>query len=255
MIATVRRPVVLVLLALALFALVLPAHAGEVRVAVASNFAAPMQQIAAAFERDTGHKALLAFGATGKFYAQIRNGAPFDVFLAADAKAPAKLEEEGLALRGSCFTYGIGRLVLWSAQPGFVDAHGDVLKRSNFRHLAVASPKTAPYGAAALEVLKRLGLADVLREKLVTGENIAQTYQFVASGNAELGFVALSQVAADGTIGRGSAWVVPPQFHTPIRQDGVILARARDNAAAHALRDYLAGDEAAAIVRAYGYDR
>ena len=250
MIATLRR-----LAALVLLAIVLPAHAGEVQVAVASNFTAPMQQIAAAFERDTGHKALLAFGATGKFYAQIKNGAPFDVFLAADAKAPAKLEEEGLAVRGSRFTYGIGRLVLWSAQPGFVDAHGDVLKRSNFRHLAVASPKTAPYGAAALEVLNRLGLADVLREKLVTGENIAQAYQFVASGNAELGFVALSQVTADGTPGRGSAWVVPPQFHTPIRQDGVILAPARGNHPARALREYNEGDQAPANVRAYGYAR
>ena len=231
----------------------LPASAAEVRVAVASNFVAPMRKIAAGFERATGHKVLLASGATGKFYAQIRNGAPFDVLLAADATTPARLIEEGRAVAASRCTYAIGKLVLWSPRPGYVDGQGEVLVKGDFRHLAVASPKTAPYGAAALDVLERLGFADRLRTKLVTGENIAQTYQFVASGNAELGFVALSQVMADGKLAGGSTWIVPPELYREIRQDAVVLAGARDEAAARALLDYLRGDAAAAILRAHGY--
>ena len=230
-------------------------HAAEVQVAVAANFTAPMKEIAAAFERDTGHRALLAFGATGKFYAQIKNGAPFEVFLAADAKTPAKLEDEGAAVAGSRFTYAIGKLVLWSAQPGYVDERGEVLAKGAFRHLAIANPKTAPYGAAAMEVLRRLGLAESLADRLVTGENIAQAYQFVASGNAELGFVALSQVMDDGKLAGGSAWIVPEDYYGEIRQDAAILATGRDNPAAQALVDYLKGDAAAAIIGAYGYGR
>lgn len=233
----------------------LPAADAEVRVAVASNFITPMQKIAAAFERATGHKVLLASGATGKFYAQIRNGAPFDVLLAADAATPARLVEEGHADAASRFTYAMGKLVLWSPRPSYVDERGEVLAQGHFRHLAVASPKTAPYGAAAFDVLQRLGLADRLRPKLVTGENIAQTYQFVASGNAELGFVALSQVMADGKLTGGSAWIVPPDLYREIRQDAVVLAGTRDPAAARALLDYLRGDAATPILRAYGYER
>ncbi|MCC4113842.1 molybdate ABC transporter substrate-binding protein [Aromatoleum toluclasticum] len=229
------------------------AHAAEVSVAVAANFTAPMQKIAAEFERDTGHKAQLAFGATGKFYAQIRNGAPFEVFLAADDTTPAKLEEEGATVAGSRFTYAIGKLVLWSAQPGVVDGKGDVLRRGAFAHLAIANPKTAPYGAAALEALRKLGVADALAAKLVTGENIAQAHQFVASGNAELGFVALSQVWADGRLTSGSAWPVPAGLHAPLRQDAVILAAGRDKPAARALAEFLRGAKAAAIIKSYGY--
>lgn len=227
--------------------------ADEVQVAVAANFTAPMQRIAADFERDTGHKALLAFGATGKFYAQIRNGAPFEVFLAADAATPARLEEEGATVPGSRFTYAIGRLVLWSARPGFVDDKGEVLERGDFRHLAVANPRTAPYGVAGLEVLRRLGLAERLGNKLVTGENISQTHQFVATGNAELGFLALSQVTADGRLTGGSAWNVPAELYDPIRQDAVLLAAGRDNPAARALAGYLRGAKAIAIIKSYGY--
>ncbi|WP_407279130.1 molybdate ABC transporter substrate-binding protein [Aromatoleum evansii] len=227
--------------------------AAEVQVAVAANFTAPMHRIAAAFERDTGHKARLAFGASGKFYAQIRNGAPFELFLSADDTTPAKLEEEGAAVAGSRFTYAIGRLVLWSAQAGVVDDKGEVLRRGAFAHLAVANPKTAPYGAAALEVMRKLGVAEALAAKLVTGENIAQTHQFVASGNAELGFVALSQVWDDGRLKGGSAWIVPAGLHAPLRQDAVILARGRDNPAARSLADYLRGAQAAAIIKSYGY--
>ena len=229
------------------------APAAEVSVAVAANFTAPMQKIAAEFERDTGHKARLAFGASGKFYAQIRNGAPFEVFLSADDTTPSRLEEEGAAVAGSRFTYAIGKLVLWSAQPGVVDDQGAVLKRGAFAHLAVANPKTAPYGAAALQVLRKLGVAEALAPKLVTGENIAQTHQFVASGNAELGFVALSQVWADGRLSGGSAWQVPAELHEPLRQDAVILAAGRDKPVARALAQYLRGPKAVAIIKSYGY--
>ena len=231
------------------------AQAEEVQVAVAANFTAPMQAIAAEFAKDTGHKALLAFGAPGKFYAQIHNGAPFEVFLAADAATPAKLESEGAALAGSRFTYAIGKLVLWSAQEGYVDGNGAVLKKDQFRHLALANPKTAPYGVAALATLAKLGIAEeALQGRLVLGDNITQAHQFVATGNAELGFVALSQVYQDGKLTSGSVWIVPAEYHAPIRQDALILARGQDNPAAQALLDYLKGPKATALIRAYGYD-
>jgi molybdate transport system substrate-binding protein len=212
-----------------------------------------MKAIVAEFEKLTGHKAQLSFGATGKFYAQIKNGAPFQVFLSADDETPAKLEQEGLAEAGSRFTYAVGTLALWSARPDFVDAKGEVLSRGAFAHLALANPKLAPYGAAAMETLEKLGLAASLRAKFVQGENIAQTHQFVVSGNAELGFVALSQVMKDGRIGAGSAWIVPAGMHRPIRQDAVILNPGRDKAAANALLRYLRGRRAQAIIRAHGY--
>ena len=229
------------------------AHADEIDVAVAANFTAPMKAIAADFEKDTGHKLLMAFGSTGKFYAQIKNGAPFKVFLAADDATPAKLEKEGMTVPGSRFTYAIGSLVLWSAKPGFVDAKGEVLRQGRFEHLALASPKLAPYGEAAMEVLAKMGLATSLAPKFVLGENIAQTQQFVVTGNAELGFVALSQVMKDGKIGSGSAWIVPANMHTPIKQDAVILSAGKGNAAAEALIKYLKGAKAAAIIKSYGY--
>jgi len=235
-------------------ALAAPALAAEVSVAVASNFAAPMQKIAAAFEKDTGHKAVLAFGSTGKFHAQITNGAPFQVLLAADDETPQRLEREGFAMAGTRFTYAIGRLALWSRLPGRVDGKGDVLRVGGFAHIALANPKIAPYGAAAAEVLNGLGLTATLTPKFVLGENIAQTYQFVASGNAELGFVALSQVYLDGKLAAGSAWVVPATLHAPIRQDAVLLRAGKDSAAAAALLAYLRGDKARALIRASGYD-
>ena len=229
------------------------AQAAEVQVAVASNFTAPMQAIAAEFAKDTGHRAVVAFGATGKFYAQIHNGAPFEVLLAADDSTPARLEREGAGVPGSRFTYAIGRLVLWSAREGYVDDRGEVLRRGEFRHLALANPKTAPYGAAALATLDRLGVAERLQGRLVLGENITQAHQFIATGNAELGFVALSQVFRDGRISGGSAWIVPDDYHQPIRQDALILARGKDNPAARALVDYLRGEKAAALIESYGY--
>ncbi|MCQ4326290.1 molybdate ABC transporter substrate-binding protein [Stutzerimonas stutzeri] len=237
-----------------LLGLPLTAIADDVQVAVAANFTAPMQKIAAAFARDTGHRAVLAFGATGKFYAQINNGAPFDILLAADDSTPARLEDEGSGVAGSRFTYAIGSLVLWSAREGYVDPQGRILADGDFRHLALANPKTAPYGAAALETLERLGLRERLQPRFVQGENIAQAHQFVASGNAELGFVALSQVTKDGRIARGSAWVVPADQHAPIRQDALLLRHGEGNPAAQALLDYLRGDTAAVLIRAYGYE-
>jgi molybdate transport system substrate-binding protein len=229
-------------------------RAGEVLVAVAANFAAPMQRIAAAFQRDTGHSARLSFGSTGKFYAQITNGAPHDVFLAADQATPARLENEGRVVAGSRFTYATGRLVLWSTQPGLVDAEGSVLRKGNFRHLAVANAQLAPYGAAAWQALENMQLLAPVKPKLVQGESIAQAYQFVATGNAELGFVALSQVMADGVFASGSAWVVPAALHAPLRQDAVLLHKGSNNPAAFSLMQYLQGDKARSILRAFGYE-
>ena len=230
------------------------AAAETVQVAVAANFTAPMQQIAADFEKDTGHKAVLSFGATGKFYAQITNGAPFEVFLAADDETPAKLEKEGAAVAGTQFTYATGKLVLWSRNPGLVDDKGEVLRSGKFEKIALADPKLAPYGAAAIETLTQLGLLATRSPRFVQGENIAQAHQFVATENAPLGFVALSQVYADGRVTQGSAWIVPKQLHSPIRQNAIVLNRGQGNPAAAALMQYLKGDKARAIIRGYGYD-
>ncbi len=240
----------------ALAALVLAssvAQAENVQVAVAANFTKPMEAIAAEFEKDTGHKVQLSFGSTGKLYAQVANGAPFDVFLSADDTTPMKMDKELLSLPGTRFTYAIGTLVLWSAKEGYVDAKGEVLKKGEFQHVAVANPKTAPYGTAAVQALTKLGLLAGIQPKFVQGENITQTYQFAATGNAELGFVALSQVYKDGKLNSGSAWVVPADYYEPIRQDAVILAKARNNVAAKALVDYLKGPKAAVVIKSYGY--
>lgn len=239
----------------ALWALGLPVTslADEVQVAVAANFTAPMKIIAADFEKATGHKAELSFGATGSFYAQIKNGAPFDVLLAADDETPARMEKEGLAVPGSRITYAIGALALWSAKPGFVDDKGAVLKKGDFAHIALAAPKLAPYGAAAIETMSKLGLLSTLEPKFVQGENIAQTYQFVSTGNVELGFVALSQVYANGKLAGGSAWVVPADLHKPIRQDAVILTKGKANPAASALLKFLKTRQARNVIRSYGY--
>ena len=229
-------------------------HAAEVKVAVAANFAAPMQKIAAAFAQDTGHQAVLSLGATGKFYAQISHGAPFEVLLAADDETPARLAREGRAVAGTRFTYAIGRLALWSRQPALVGDAGAVLRSGNFQRLALADPKLAPYGAAAREVIHSLGLSGPLAPKIVQGENIAQTYQFVATGNAELGFVALSQVWAEGRLTAGSAWVVPAALHSPMRQDAILLNPGQGQPAALALLSYLRSEKARAVLRSHGYD-
>lgn len=249
----VNHRLVATLAFLVLWIFAAPLSAGEVQVAVAANFTAPMKIIAADFAQATGHQALLSFGSTGKLYAQIKNGAPFEILLAADDKTPARLEQEGLAVSGRRFTYAIGRLVLWSARPDGIDAQGTVLKQGDFMHLAIAAPKLAPYGAAAVETLKKLGLYAAIEPKFVQGENIAQTYQFVVTGNAELGFVALSQVYADGKLKSGSGWIVPDDLHNPIRQDAVLLVKGGDNPAAIALIDYLKSDAAKAVIQSFGY--
>ena len=229
------------------------AQAGEVQVAVAANFTAPIQVIAADFEKDTGHKLVAAYGATGQFYTQIKNGAPFEVFLSADDTTPQKLQSEGDTVKGSRFTYAVGTLALWSAKEGYVDAKGAVLKKNEYQHLSIANPKAAPYGLAATQVLAKLGLTEQVKSKLVEGQNITQAYQFVSTGNAELGFVALSQIYKDGKVSSGSAWIVPGEMHDPIKQDAVILNKGKDNPAAKALVDYLKGPKAAAVIKSYGY--
>jgi len=229
------------------------ALADEVQVAVAANFTAPIQAIAADFEKDTGHKLVAAYGATGQFYTQIKNGAPFEVFLAADDTTPEKLEKEGETVKGSRFTYAVGTLALWSAKEGYVDGKGEVLLKNQYQHLSIANPKAAPYGLAATQVLAKLKLTEATQAKLVEGQNITQAYQFVSTGNAELGFVALSQIYKDGKVSSGSAWVVPADMHDPIKQDAVILNKGKDNPAAKALVEYLKGPKAAAVIKSYGY--
>ncbi len=230
------------------------AHAGTVLVAVAANFSAPLQAIGKVFTSETGHNLSVSSGATGKLHAQIVNGAPFEVFLSADQISPAQLEGAGLAVAATRFTYATGRLALWSATAGMVDANGAVLKNGRFGKIAIAEPKTAPYGAAAIEVLTRLDVLEALTPKLVTGESIGQTYSFVATGNAVLGFVALSQVMQDGQLKSGSTWVVPANLHTPIRQDAVLLTRGKSNPAALAFLAFLQTDKTKALIKTYGYD-
>ncbi len=238
-----------------LLALGLPAiaEADEVQVAVAANFLAPLQEIAKSFEKETGHQTLITSGATGQLFTQIQHGAPFEVMISADAKTPKKLVKNELALADSQFTYARGKLVLWSVDPALVDAGGAVLTTGKFKHLAVANPKTAPYGTAAMEALDKLGLTASLKSKLVEGENISQAKQFVDTGNAEVGFVALSQIYKDGKITKGSAWVVPLDLYAPLYQDAVLLKKGEDNPAATALLNYLKSDKAKAIMTTYGY--
>ena len=237
-------------------ALILPAlaHAEVVQVAVAANFTAPAKALAEQLKADTGHDAELSFGATGAFYTQIKQGAPFDVFLAADDERPKLLEQEDEIVPGSRFTYAVGQLALWSAKPDFVDDAGAVLKDGNFNKLAIADPKLAPYGLAAEQTLAELGLTKALQPKLVIGKSIGQTYTFIASGNAELGFVALSQVLRDGEVSQGSAWRVPDALHTPIVQDAVLLKRGADNPAAQAWMDLLRAPETRELLHRYGYE-
>ncbi len=231
------------------------AKGAEVKVAVAANFAAPLDAIAAAFLKASGHPLAISVGSTGKLAAQIENGAPFEVLLAADAERPALLEKEGSAVAGSRFTYARGRLVLWSADPALVDTDGKVLGTARFHHLAVANPKLAPYGAAAQQVLTGLGLWQKLAPLVVQGEDIGQTYQFVATRAAELGFVALSQVRAGIASGqpKGSLWLVPESRYQPIEQQAVLLVKGKANPAAQALLDFLKGPETRAVLERFGY--
>lgn len=227
------------------------AAAAEVKVAVAANFAEPARAIAATFKTRTGHEATLVFGASGQLYAQIANGAPYEVFLSADRERPEKAEAEGLAVAGSRFTYATGRLVLYSTTPGLVDGRGEVLRRGRFEKIAIADPKLAPYGTAAVEVMRRFGVEARLKPRLVQGASITQTYQFVSTGAAELGFVALSQLAG---VKGGSRWIVPAELHTPIDQQATLLKAGAGDPAAAAFLRFLKGPEARAVIRRYGYD-
>ena len=225
-----------------------------VLVAVAANFSKPMTEIVSQFEKATGHSAKLSFGSSGKFVSQLENGGPFEVLLSADEKGPEKLEQAGLTVPNSRFVYALGKLVLWSATPNFVDDKGKILMTSNFKHLALADPKVAPYGAAAIDVLKKMKLFEKLQPIFVQGENIAQTYQFISTANAELGFLALSQVIKNGKIVGGSSWIIPDNLHAPIRQGAVLMKIGAENPAARALIDYLKSIPALAIIKKYGYD-
>ncbi|MDO9423850.1 MAG: molybdate ABC transporter substrate-binding protein [Methylobacter sp.] len=258
------------ILALALLLLSQASWAVTVLVAVASDFTKPMTEIAAAFEKATGHTAKLSFGSSGKAFAQIQSGAPFDLYLSASEKYPLELEKSGFAVSGSHFVYAIGKLVLWSATPGYVDGQGEILKTGDFKHIALADPSHAPYGVVAVEVMNSLGVLDKLRPLFVMGENISQTFQFVSTGNAELGFVGLAQVIdvnsgkasapahapylrPVGKIGSGSGWIIPDNLHSPFRQMAVLLKTGAENPAAHALADFLKSPPALAIIEKYGF--
>lgn len=219
---------------------------------MAANFTGAVRALEQAFEAEGPHRVTVSTGATGALYAQIRNGAPFHAFLAADSRRPRRLEEQGNAAAGSRFTYATGRIVLWSPRDGYVIGPAS-LHRRDFRHLAIANPRTAPYGLAAKQALRSLGRWEALQERLVRGENIAQAYQYVASGNAELGFVALSQVSGRERPAQGSRWLVPQRHHAPIRQQAVLLEAGRHNPAAQAFLDFLRGPRAAAIMARFGY--
>jgi molybdate transport system substrate-binding protein len=239
------------LLAAILVSFTTPARAGETRVAVAANFTEPAKEIAAAFQKATGHTAVLSFGASGAFYTQLTHGAPFELFLSADAERPQKAEQEGFAVPKARFIYAIGRIALYSAKPGLVDAKGAVLKRGGFATIAIADPATAPYGAAAVRAMQRLGVYPGLAPKIVKGSSIAQTYQFVATGAADLGFVALSQLV---NVSGGSRWIVPKALHAPIDQQAVLLKTGAANPAARAFLKFLKSPKAVAIIRRYGYE-
>jgi molybdate transport system substrate-binding protein len=235
----------------AAFGLAGAAHAGDVQVAVSANFTEPAKEIAAAFQKATGNAALLSFGPSGGFYAQISHGAPFEVFLSADDERPKKAEAEGFAVPGTRLTYAVGRLVLYSRSPGMVDDKGQVLASGRFDKLAIADPGAAPYGQAAIETLTKLGLYDRLKPRIVQGASIAQAYEFTASGAAELGFVAQSQVIK---VSGGSRWLVPESLHAPIVQDAVLLKPGAADPAAKAFLAFLKSPPAREIIRRYGYD-
>lgn len=228
-----------------------PARAAEVQVAVAGNFAEPAREIAEAFATSSGHTAVMSFGASGQFYTQISQGAPFDVLLSADAERPQKAERDGLGVAGTRFTYALGRLVLFSRTAGLVDDQGRILKEGTFRKMAIADPVAAPYGAAAVQTLQNQGVLEALKPKLVTGQSITQAYQFVATGAAELGFVALSQVIAETG---GSRWLVPREYHMAIEQQAILLKRGENSDAAKAFLAFLKGVQALAILQKYGYE-
>ena len=228
-------------------------QAAEISVAVAANFSSVLKDIAVEFQKDTGHQLAITPGATGKFYAQISNGAPFDVFLSADDETPRKLAQEGKAIAASQFTYAIGRLALWSPSPDLVDKSADILKTDKFKFIAIANAKVAPYGQAAVQTMQKLGVLTKIEPRVVQGESIAQTYQFVSTGNAQLGFVALSQIFENGKIKSVSAWIVPEEMHEQLKQDAVVLQSCKHMSACQALMDYLKSEKVKKMMASYGY--
>ena len=228
-------------------------QAVEIKVAVASNFANVLKEVAIEFQKDTGHQLAITPGATGKFYAQISNGAPFDVFLSADDETPRKLAQEGKAIASSQFTYAIGRLALWSPNPEMIDKTADILKTDKFKFIAIANAKVAPYGQAAVQTMQKLGVLTKIEPRVVQGESISQTYQFVSTGNAQLGFVAMSQIVENGKIKMGSAWIVPEDMHEQLKQDAVVLQSCKHMSACQALIDYLKSEKAKKLMASYGY--
>ena len=228
-----------------------PALAADTQVAVAANFTEPAREIAALFRTATGHAATLSFGSSAQIYSQLSRGAPYEVFLSADAERPTKAEQDGLAVPRSRFTYAAGRIVLFSRTTGLIDAAGQVLKSGNFQKIAIADPALAPYGTAAIQTMRKLGVYDRLRPKIVMGTSITQAFQFVDSGAAEVGFVAASQVV---NVAGGSRWLVPASNHSPINQQAVLLYTGQTNPAAKAFLDFLKAPPAVAIIRRYGYE-
>jgi molybdate transport system substrate-binding protein len=232
---------------------VAPAFAEQVLVAVAANFVPPFREIAIEFERTTGHNVQVAAGSSGNFYSQIKNGAPFDVFFSADNERPKLLGEEGFGVKDSRFTYAIGRLVLWSPNAGLIKGE-ETLRFKQYKRLAMANPKTAPYGVAAIEAMQKLELWEGIQSQIVIGESLGQTMGFIESGNAQLGFVALSQVMDPKIKGKGSRWDVPTNLHEPIKQDVILLTKGKNNPAAKALMEFMGSPQAKAIIERYGYE-
>jgi len=229
------------------------AYAGEVKVAVASNFYKPMLQLAKQFKDTTGNDVVVSAGATGALYAQIKNGAPFDLFLAADQKRPQALENDNQAVKGSRFTYAQGQLAFWSTQPGYSSEESFQDALSKVEHIAIANPKNAPYGAASIDVMNKLGLYQQAQAKIVEGHNIGQTYQYVSSGTVECGFVALSQVYLNGNITEGSAWLVPASLHRQLKQDAILLNKGQENNTAQSFLQFLQSEPAKQTIRSFGY--
>ena len=231
-----------------------PVCAAETLVAVAANFAEVVDELKPVFERRSGHRLRATTGSTGKLYAQITAGAPFQILLSADTRTPDRLEADGYAVRGTRFTYAIGRLTLWSSDPKHIGADARAaLTASDVRHIAIANPELAPYGVAAREVLQKLGLWESLRSRLVIGQNIGQTHSMVATGNAQLGFVALSAVLSPRSAAQGSRWDVPQELFSPIRQDAVLLRPGAENEAARAFLPFLKSTEARQVIERFGY--
>jgi molybdate transport system substrate-binding protein len=249
-----QRVLIWCLCALATILTVTPSFSEQALVAVAANFIPPFREIALEFEKATGHRLQVAGGSSGNFYSQIRNGAPFDLFFSADTERPKLLEDEGLGVRETRFTYAIGRLVLWSPNPDLVKGE-EILRSGKFKRLAIANPKTSPYGLAAMQAMQKLELWERVQPKIVMGENLGQTMGFIESGNADLGFVALSQALDPKSKGHGSRWEVPNNLHEPINQDVILLAKGKNNPAAKALVEFFGGPQAKKIIERYGYEQ